>query len=150
MDTAVFDNDSIHRNLHMRHRNCVPAVELQRRLRLINIPTQLIHRRLSWVSTMSRGRANQGRMLAHNDSPLAKTSRRPTEATTLKEDMKPLPRLRVFGFARWRKDWAKISNELTQERRIWGVRFRHVDNLIGDAGSTHPVLFQLLIKTLCC
>ncbi len=42
-----------------------------------------------------------------------------TWATTIKADLEPLSGSRVFGFAQWRKDWVKVSSELTQDRRTW-------------------------------
>ncbi len=44
----VFDNDSIRRILRVRRKDCVPSVELRRRLCLTNIPAQLVERRLRW------------------------------------------------------------------------------------------------------
>ncbi len=37
---AIFDNDSVHRILHVRRRDCVTSVELRRRFRLTSIPTK--------------------------------------------------------------------------------------------------------------
>ncbi len=37
----VFDNDSIHRILRIRRRDCVPSVELRRPLCPLGMPTQL-------------------------------------------------------------------------------------------------------------
>ncbi len=45
---------------------------------------------------------------------------------------------RVFGHARWRKDWVKVSSELAQDHRVWSASVRDVINAIGDAGSTRP------------
>ncbi len=42
----------------------------------------------------------------------------------------------VFGYARWRKDCAKVASELVQDRRAWGPSVHLVVNVIGDAGST--------------
>ncbi len=42
----VFDNDSIRRILRVRRRDCVPSVELRRRLSLTGIPALLVQRRL--------------------------------------------------------------------------------------------------------
>ncbi len=44
----VFDNDSICRILQVRRRNCVPSVELRRRLCLTSIPALLVQRRIRW------------------------------------------------------------------------------------------------------
>ncbi len=54
-----------------------------------------------------------------------------TWATKTKADLEPISGPRVFGHARWRKDWVKVSSELAQDRR-------DVVNAIGDAGSTRP------------
>ncbi len=37
-----------------------------------------------------------------------------------------------------RRDWVKVSSELTQGRRAWSASVRDVVNAIGDAGSTRP------------
>ncbi len=58
--------------------------------------------------------------------------------TTIKANLEPLSGLRVFGYARWRKDWVKVSSELAQDRRAWSASIRDVGNSIGDAGSTRP------------
>ncbi len=47
----VFDNDSIRRILSVRRRDCVPPVELRRRLCLTKMPSQ---RRLRWFSHAAR------------------------------------------------------------------------------------------------
>ncbi len=40
-----------------------------------------------------------------------------TWATTIKAaDLEPISGPRVFGHARWRKDWVKVSSELAQDR----------------------------------
>ncbi len=58
--------------------------------------------------------------------------------TTIKAGLQFLSRLRVFGYARLRKDWVKVSGDLAQDRRAWGVAAHDVVNSIGDAGSTLP------------
>ncbi len=50
----VFDNDSIHRILRVRRRDCVPSVELRRRLCLTSIPALLVQRRLRWFGLAAR------------------------------------------------------------------------------------------------
>ncbi len=50
----VLDNDSIRRILRVRHRDCVPSVELRRRLSLISIPALLVQRRLRWLGHAAR------------------------------------------------------------------------------------------------
>ncbi len=62
-----------------------------------------------------------------------------TWATTMKADLEPISGPRVFGHARWRKDWVKgLPSELAQDRRVWSASVRDVVNAIGDAGSTRP------------
>ncbi len=53
-----------------------------------------------------------------------------TWATTIKADLEPISRPRVFGHARWRKDWVKVSSELGQDRRAWSASVRDVVNAI--------------------
>ncbi len=36
-------------------------------------------------------------------------------------DQEPFTGPRVFGHARWRKDWVKVSSELAQGRRAWSA-----------------------------
>ncbi len=75
----VFDNDSIRRILPVRRRDCVPSMELRRRLCLASIPTLLVQRRFRHV---------------------AQAVWRPTEdAGTIKADLKPLSIPRVFDHA---------------------------------------------------
>ncbi len=50
----VFDNDNIRRILRVRRRDCVPSVELRRRLCFTSIPTQLVQSRLRWFSHAAR------------------------------------------------------------------------------------------------
>ncbi len=50
----VFDNDSIRRILRVRRRDCVPSVELRRRLCLTSIPTLLVQKRLRWFGHAAR------------------------------------------------------------------------------------------------
>ncbi len=50
----VFDNDSIRRILHVRRRDCVPSVELRRRLCLANKPELLVQRKLRWFGHAAR------------------------------------------------------------------------------------------------
>ncbi len=49
-----FDNDSIRRILRVRRRDCVPSVELRRRLCLTSIPALLVQRRLRWFGHAAR------------------------------------------------------------------------------------------------
>ncbi len=50
----VFDNDSIRRILRVRRRDCVPSVELRRRLCLTSIPALLVQKRLRWFGHAAR------------------------------------------------------------------------------------------------
>ncbi len=50
----VFDNDSIRRILRVRRRDCVPSVELRRRLCLTSIPALVVQRRHRWFGHASR------------------------------------------------------------------------------------------------
>ncbi len=59
-------------------------------------------------------------------------------ATTIKADLEPLYGPRVFGHARWRMGWVKVSSDLAQERRTWSASVRDVVNSIDDTGSTRP------------
>ncbi len=45
---------------------------------------------------------------------------------------------RIYGHARWKKDWVKVSCELTQDWRAWSASIRDVIFSLGDAGSTRP------------
>ncbi len=60
------------------------------------------------------------------------------KTATIKADLETLSGPRVFGLALWRKDWVKVSSELTQDRPAWSASILDVVNSIGDAGSTHP------------
>ncbi len=44
----------------------------------------------------------------------------------------------ALGYAQWRKDWVKASNQLAQDRRARDGSVHRADNLIGDASSTRP------------
>ncbi len=50
----AFDNDSIRRILRVRRRDCVPSVELRRRLCLTRIPALLVQRRFRWFGHAAR------------------------------------------------------------------------------------------------
>ncbi len=43
---------------------------------------------------------------------LARGGQLKTWTITIKADLEHLTGLRVFGYARWSKDWAKVSSEL--------------------------------------
>ncbi len=59
-----------------------------------------------------------------------------TWAIKLQEDLEPLSRPRIFGYALWRKEWVKVSSELVQDCRFWGPSYW--GNLIDNAGFTRP------------
>ncbi len=59
-----------------------------------------------------------------------------TWAATTKAGLEPLSGPRVFGHARWRRDWVKVSSELAQDRRAWSVSVRDVVNFIGNADAS--------------
>ncbi len=134
----VFDSDSIHRILRVRRRDCVPSVELHRRLCLTSIPALLVQRILHWF--VHAARRPEGELNVHPTPP--RTWRRRTGgqlktwATTIKADVELLSGPRLFGHARWRKDWVKVPSELAQNRRAWSASVRDVVNSIGNANST--------------
>ncbi len=136
----VFDNDSIRRVLRARRRDCVPSVELRRRLSLTSLPALLVQRRLRWFGHAVR--RPEGELIKDLLLPtqLRTWHRRvggqlKTWATTIKADLEPLSGPRVFGHARWRKCWVKISSELAQGRRAWSASVRDVINTVSDGGS---------------
>ncbi len=45
-----------------------------------------------------------------------------------------------------KKDWAKVSSDLAQDRRAWSASVRDVVNLIGDAGSTRSWLMPKQVQ----
>ncbi len=115
----VFDNDSIHRILYLRRRDCVPSVELQRRLCLTTMPALFMQRRLRWFDHAARRPTGELiKDLVLSTPP--RTWPRRTEgqpkawATMIKADLEPHFGLLVFGHARWRMDWVKACNELVK------------------------------------
>ncbi len=139
----VFDNDSISRILRVRRRDCVPSVELRRRLCLTRIPALLEQRRLRWFGHAAR--RPEGELIKDLLLPTPPRTWRiraggqlKTWATTIKADLEPISGPRVFSHARWRQDWVKVSSELAQDRRAWSASVRDVVNAIGDTGSTRP------------
>ncbi len=137
----VFDNASIRRNLRVRNRDCVPSAELRRRLCLTSIPALIVKRRLHWFGHATR--RPEGELIKDLLLPTPpRTCRRQAGgqlkiwATTIKADLEPLSGPRVFGHARWRKDWVKVFSDLAQDRRAWSVSVRDVVNAMDDAGST--------------
>ncbi len=119
------------------------SVELRRRLCRTSFPVQLVQRRLSWFGHAVR--RPEGELIKDLLLPTPpRTWRRraggqlKTWATTIKADLEPISGPRVFGHARWRKDWVKVSSELAQDRRAWSAFIQNVVKAIGDAGSTRP------------
>ncbi len=139
----AFDSDSIRRILRVRPRDCVPSVELRRRLFLTCIPALLVQRRLRWFGHAARRPEKELIKESLLPTPPHTWRRRAggqqkTRGTTIKADLEPISGPRVFGHAQWRKDWVKVSSELVQDRRAWSASVRDVVNAIGDAGSTRP------------
>ncbi len=130
-------------NLGNRDRDCVPSVELCHRLCLTSLPALHVQRRLRRFGHAAR--RPEGELI--NDlllpTPHRMWRRRAggqlkTWATTIKTDLEPHSGPRIFGHARWRKDWVKVSSKLAQDRRAWSAFVQDVVNSIGDAGSTRP------------
>ncbi len=118
-------------------------MELRRRLCLTSIPTLLVQRRFRWFGHAAR--RPEGELIKDLllPTPPRTWSRRAggqlkTWATTIKANLEPISGPRVFGHARLRKDWVKVSSELAQDRRAWSASVRDVVNAVGDAGSTRP------------
>ncbi len=115
----VFDNDSIRRSLRVRHRDCVPSVELRHRLSLTSVPALLVQRRLQrWFGHAAR--RPEGELLKDLLLPTPpRTWRRRAGgqleiwATTIEADLEPISKPRVLR----RKHWVKVSSELAQDRR---------------------------------
>ncbi len=84
----VFDNDRIRRILRVRRRDCMPSVKLCRRLCLTrSCKTSRNAQNMDLLSTPRRRRCSQtGGQLK-------------TRATTIKADLEPISRPRVFGHA---------------------------------------------------
>ncbi len=103
----VFYNDSINAILHARHRGCVPSVELRRRFCLARIPALLVQKRLRWfghAATRAGSELIKGLLL-----PTPPRTWRTGSQLKMWVDLEPLSGLRVFGYARWRKRWVKVS-----------------------------------------
>ncbi len=119
---AAFDNDSIRRILRIRRRDCMPSVELHRRLCFTSIPALLLQRRLRWFDHAAK--LPEGELIKDLFFPTQPCTWRrraggqlKTLATTFKADLEPLSGPRVFGHVRWRKGWVNVSSELAQGRR---------------------------------
>ncbi len=73
----VFNNDSIRRILRVKRRDCVPSVELRRRLCLTRIPALLVQRGLHWFGHAAR--RPEGELIKDLLFPTpSRTCRRPT------------------------------------------------------------------------
>ncbi len=90
--------------------------ELLHRLRLTSIPVELVQRRLRWFGHAARH--PDGELIKHLlQAPTSSTYRRTgyqlkTWPIMIKADLETLSGPRVFGYARWRKEWAKVSSGL--------------------------------------
>ncbi len=87
----VFDNNSICRILRVKRRDCVPSVELRRRISVM----------MQDVPTFAQNALHP---------PLLKAW-----AITINAVLEPLSGPRVFGHTRWRKDCMKVFKDLTQD-----------------------------------
>ncbi len=85
----VFDNDSIHRILRVRRINCVPSLELCRRLCLTSIPALLVQRRLRCFGHAAR--RPEGELIKD----LAQTSWRFAEGMGNHDQGRPVTALRT-------------------------------------------------------
>ncbi len=111
--------------------------------KLTSIPALLVQRRLRWFGYAAR--RPEGELFKDLLLPTPTRTLRmraggqlKTSATTIKIDLEPISRPRVFGHARWRKGRMKVSSELAQDLRDWSAFVRSVVDAIGDADSTHP------------
>ncbi len=57
-------------------------------------------------------------------------------------DLEPFAGPRIFFYAQQRKDWVKVSSELTQGYRAWADG----TNSNGDVASTRPGLMSPLVQ----
>ncbi len=114
---AVFVNDSIRRILRVRRRDCVPSVELRLNLSLTSIPAQLIQRRPDGELIKDLLLPTPPRTWRRQTGGQLKT-----RATTIKADLESLSGPRIFGYARWRKDFVKVSSELVQDCIITSLK----------------------------
>ncbi len=118
----VFDNDSIRRILHVKRRDCVPSVELRRRLYLTSIPALFVQRRLRWFGDATTDKEPSSSSTA---SHVGQVNWRPAEEVGYHDQGRPAAPLRK---ARWRKDWVNISSELTQDCRAWGASIKSISD----------------------
>ncbi len=142
----VFDNDSFCFNLCVSHSCAIHGTAS---------PPLLVHRRLRWF----------GYFVGCPEDELIKDFLLPTPpgmwrrraggqlktwATTIKADLEPISGPRVFGHARWRKDWVNASSTLARDRRAWSASVRDVVNAIGDAVAVACKLPLDLTGVLAC
>ncbi len=105
----------IRRILRVRRRDCVPSVELRRRLCLTCIPALLMQRWFRWFGHAARRPEFELIKSLLLRKPHGTWRRRAggqlkTWATTIKADLEPISGPRVFGHARWKKDCVKVSS----------------------------------------
>ncbi len=135
--TSSRRNDSIRHILRVRRRDCVPSVELRRRLRFTNT----IYRHCSCKEGSLVGHAAKrpaGELIKGLLLPTPPHTWRRRAGGQLKTWATAISGPRVFGHAQWGKDWVKVSSEVAQDRRTWKASVRDVVNSICDAGSTRP------------
>ncbi len=110
-----------------------PPMEVGRRLCLVSIPALPVQRRhpegeliknLLLTTPPRTWRRRAGSQLM-------------TFETTVRADLEPHSGRRVFGHARWRKDWVKISSELVRDRQPWNASVQEVMYSLCDDSSTH-------------
>ncbi len=94
----------------------MPFEELWRRLWLARIPALLVQRRLRWFGHAAR-RPNGERIKDLLPPTPPARGQLKTWATTIKADLEPLSGPRVFGHARWRNNWVKVSSDFAQDHR---------------------------------
>ncbi len=126
IETDRKKTDSIRRILRVRHKDCVPSVGLHRCLCLTRILALLVQTRLRWFGHAARRPERELIKELLLPTPPRTWRRRTggqlkTWATTIKADLEPLSGPRVFGYARQKNDWVKVSNELAQDRRAWSA-----------------------------
>ncbi len=118
-------------------------MELRRRLCPTSKPALFAQRSLRWFGHAARLLEDELIRDARLPTP-PRTWRRRTGgllklwATTIRADLEALLGPRVFGHARWIKDWVNVSSELAQDRGAWSASVRDGVNRIGDGGSTGP------------
>ncbi len=137
----VFGNDSIHRILRVRRRDCVPSVGLRRHLSLTSIPALLVQRKLRWFGHAARrpeGELIKDLLLPTPPRTWLRRYGRPAKDMGYHDQGRPgtdlwTARLRPRTME---KGLVKVSSELAQDRRAWSASVRDVVNAIGDACST--------------